>query len=58
VSVRILVQVEYILNIGCELWLDKNNKTVINLGTFAVNVLCRLYVKYDIVKGFVVECNL
>jgi hypothetical protein len=41
VSTRTLFQVEHILSICCELWLDKNNNnsTVIKLGTRVVNVL-------------------
>ena len=58
VSIRALLQVEDILNICCELRLDEKNKTVINLGTCTVDVLCQSYVKHNVVKVFVVECNL
>jgi hypothetical protein len=37
---------------------DNKNSTYINLGTCSVNLLCKLKVKYYVVKVFVVECFL
>jgi len=42
--------------INCNL-INNKNWSVIKLGTFIINALCQLWLKYYIVKVFIVDCN-
>jgi hypothetical protein len=59
VPVRASIQVEDILSffVNCDL-INSNNWTVLKLGMFSVNVLCRLYVKYYRIQVFISEHNI